>query len=83
MLRRFWQIGPMSLKISSERLISWLQSIPVLAIFPAGKPTEPIVIRDLISSRATVIDALKQAGPSRATAGTSTASAVMPNKSVN
>ncbi len=58
-------------------------SIPVLAIFPAGKPTEPIIIRDLISSRAAVIDALKQAGPSRASAGTSTASAAIPSKSVN
>jgi thiol:disulfide interchange protein len=58
-------------------------SIPVLAIFPAGKPTEPIIMRDLISSRAAVIDALKQAGPSRASAGTNTASATITSKSVN
>jgi suppressor for copper-sensitivity B len=43
-------------------------SIPVLAIFPAGKPNQPIVLRDVISQRA-LIEALKRAGPSRDTVG--------------
>lgn len=38
-------------------------SIPVLAIYPAGKPNQPIVLRDLVS-QSTVIEALEQAGPS-------------------
>ena len=40
-------------------------SIPVLAVFPAGKPLdEAIVIRDLLS-RQQVLDAIKAAGPSK------------------
>ena len=39
-------------------------SIPVLAIYPAGKPNQPIVLRDLLSQN-TVLEALKKAGPSR------------------
>jgi thiol:disulfide interchange protein len=41
------------------------RSIPVLAVFPAGDPTKPIVLRDLLT-RGQVIDALRQAGPSKA-----------------
>jgi thiol:disulfide interchange protein len=48
-------------------------SIPVLAIFPAGRPTEPIVLRDLLK-QGDVIEALRQAGPS-ATAPSTAASA--------
>lgn len=48
------------------------RSIPVLAIFPAVKPGEPprdpIVLRDLITE-SQVLDAIRQAGPSRPTAG--------------
>jgi thiol:disulfide interchange protein len=40
-------------------------SIPVLAIFPAGQPERPIILRDLLGQQK-VIDALKQAGPSKA-----------------
>jgi len=40
------------------------ESIPLLAIFPAGKPNQPIVLRDLVSQRQ-VLEALKNAGPSR------------------
>jgi thiol:disulfide interchange protein len=47
-------------------------SIPVLAIFPAGRPTEPIVLRDLLK-QGDVIEALRQAGPS-ATAPSTAAS---------
>ena len=39
-------------------------SIPVLAIYPAGKPNQPIVLRDLLSQN-TVLEALKEAGPSQ------------------
>lgn len=38
-------------------------SIPVLAIYPAGDPDNPIVLRDLIS-QTQVLEALQQAGPS-------------------
>jgi thiol:disulfide interchange protein len=38
-------------------------SIPVLAIFPASRPNEPIVLYDLLSKRE-ILDALKKAGPS-------------------
>jgi thiol:disulfide interchange protein len=41
------------------------RSIPVLAVFPAGDPTRPIVLRDLIS-KGQVIEAIRQAGPSKA-----------------
>ena len=41
-------------------------SIPVLAIYPAGKPNEPIVLRDLLTQNM-VLEALKEAGPSRNT----------------
>ena len=46
------------------------RSIPVLAVFPAAQPDEPprepIILRDLITE-SQVLDALKQAGPSRPT----------------
>ncbi len=40
------------------------RSIPLLAIYPPGPDAKPIVLRDLVSE-ADVVDALKQAGPSR------------------
>lgn len=40
------------------------KQIPLLAIFPADPNAEPIILRDLISEKM-VIDALKEAGPSR------------------
>jgi thiol:disulfide interchange protein len=44
-------------------------SIPFLAIYPAGKPNEVIVLRDVIT-QSQLLDALKTAGPSQsATAG--------------
>ena len=49
------------------------RSIPVLAVFPAGGPDEPIrapiILRDLITE-SQVLKALEQAGPSRPTIGT-------------
>jgi thiol:disulfide interchange protein len=41
------------------------RSIPVLAVFPAGEPTRPIVLRDLVT-KGQVVEALRQAGPSKA-----------------
>ncbi|WP_164102020.1 protein-disulfide reductase DsbD family protein [Candidatus Laterigemmans baculatus] len=38
-------------------------AIPVLAIYPAGRPGEPIVLRDLVSQEQ-VLDALRSAGAS-------------------
>lgn len=55
------------------------RSIPVLAVFPAGganePPRAPIILRDLITE-SQVLDALKQAGPSRPTIGTIRAAAL-------
>lgn len=39
--------------------------VPVLAIYPAGRPNDPIVFRGAYT-QAAVLDALKQAGPSQA-----------------
>jgi len=49
-----------------ERMLKALESksIPVLAIFPADHPNEPIVLRDVIS-QSEVVAALEEAGPSR------------------
>lgn len=40
------------------------RSIPVLAIYPGTNPNEPIILRDLVSQQS-VLNALKEAGPSR------------------
>ncbi len=40
-------------------------SIPVLAIYPPGQPKEPIILRDILAE-SDVLEALKEAGPSRA-----------------
>ena len=39
-------------------------SIPLLAIFPADHPDQPIVLRDVVT-KAQVVEALEKAGPSR------------------
>ena len=61
-----WTEESPEIKAMLETLQS--RSIPVLAIFPAGKPNEtprdPIVLRDLITE-SQVLDAIQQAGPSR------------------
>jgi thiol:disulfide interchange protein len=61
-----WTDGSPEIKQALESLGS--RSIPVLAVFPAGRPGEPapapIVLRDLISER-DVLTALDEAGPSR------------------
>ena len=44
-------------------------SIPILAIYPANSPKNPIVLRDVVQMQ-DVLDALKKAGPSKPTSGT-------------
>jgi suppressor for copper-sensitivity B len=39
------------------------KSIPLLAIYPSGRPENPIVLRDIVSQKA-VLEALQEAGPS-------------------
>ena len=60
-----WTDGSEEIRETLEGLGS--RSIPVLAIYPAGKPGEklpdPIVLRDLLSE-SQVVAALEQAGPS-------------------
>lgn len=60
---------------NNEEIRSKLQelnsnSIPVLAFYPGSDPANPIVLRDLVS-QGDVLEALKQAGPSIASAGSS------------
>ncbi len=53
------------------------QSIPILAIYPAGRPQDVIILRDLVSAQQ-VVEALEKAGPSKDAAkgeGTATAEA--------
>jgi thiol:disulfide interchange protein len=57
-----WTDGSPEIGAALESLRS--KSIPVLAIYPAGHPEEVLVLRDLVT-KAQVLDALKQAGPSR------------------
>ena len=52
-----------------EALIGANPQIPVVAIFPAGKPNEPIVLNDMFS-RSRLLEQLDKAGPSRPTAAT-------------
>lgn len=42
-------------------------SIPVYAVFPADRPKEPLVLRDLVS-KWQIVSALREAGPSRSPA---------------
>lgn len=57
-----WTDGSQEIKDMLTALQS--NSIPVVAIFPADRPNEPIVLRDLIS-QGRLLDALKEAGPSQ------------------
>ena len=57
-----WSQPSDEIKTSLEKLES--NSIPVLAIYPANRPGEVIVLRDLISQRQ-LLEALDKAGPSK------------------
>ncbi len=50
------------------------QSIPVLAIYPAGRPQDVIILRDLVTKQQ-VVEALEKAGPSKDAAKGETATA--------
>ncbi len=53
------------------------QSIPILAIYPAGRPQDVIILRDIVTTKQ-VVEALEKAGPSKSIpkeAGTATAEA--------
>ncbi|NNE01503.1 MAG: disulfide bond formation protein DsbD [Pirellulaceae bacterium] len=50
-----------SIKKKLEELQS--RSIPLLAIYPGDQPDQPIILRDLVS-QGSVLEALRQAGPS-------------------
>ncbi|MEZ6099829.1 MAG: thioredoxin family protein [Pirellulaceae bacterium] len=54
------------------------RSIPLMAIYPAGRPNEVIVLRDVLTE-STVVEALQQAGPSKGDQETLTANATLPN----
>ena len=57
-----WSDGGPKIKAALESLGA--RSIPLLAIYPADRPTEPIILRDVITKRQ-LLDALREAGPSR------------------
>jgi suppressor for copper-sensitivity B len=57
-----WTDGSIEIKEMLESLKS--NSIPLLAIYPANKPNDPIVLRDVVQ-RQQVIDAINEAGPSK------------------
>jgi thiol:disulfide interchange protein len=48
------------------------RSIPLLAIYPAGRPAEVVVLRDVISETQ-LLEALEKAGPSKPAAATTSA----------
>ncbi len=56
-----WTDQSDAIKEKLEELNS--RSIPLLVIYPAGRPHEPIVLRDLVTQQ-DVIEALRQAGAS-------------------
>ena len=66
-----WTDGDNEVTAMLERLGS--KNIPILAIFPAGQPDAPIVLRGAYTQQQ-VIDALKQAGPSSAGSANKTVS---------
>ena len=51
-------------------------AVPVLAIFPAGRPNEPIVLASGFYTRGELLDKLKQAGPSKGAMGEAPATAM-------
>jgi thiol:disulfide interchange protein len=57
-----WTDGSQEIKEMLSALES--NSIPVVAIFPADRPDEAIVLRDLIT-QGRLLEALRQAGPSQ------------------
>jgi thiol:disulfide interchange protein len=52
-----------------SRLVGPSGAVPVLAIFPATRPNEPIVLSNGLYTRGELLDKLKQAGPSKGAVG--------------
>ncbi|MBC7852977.1 MAG: thioredoxin family protein [Pirellulaceae bacterium] len=70
-----WTESNPEIKAKLSELYS--DSIPILAIYPAGRPQDVIILRDLVSAKQ-VVEALEKAGPSKDAAkgqGTATAEA--------
>ncbi|WP_250931045.1 protein-disulfide reductase DsbD family protein [Aporhodopirellula aestuarii] len=59
-----WTDRDPEIKAKLEELQS--KSIPLLAIYPGANPEQPILLRDLVTQQ-TVLDKLREAGPSRGT----------------
>ncbi len=74
-----WTTGSTEIKEALTSLNS--RSIPVLAIYPADKPDEPIILRDVISKQQ-ILDALKQAGKSKNIESAATAALSAANKTM-
>jgi suppressor for copper-sensitivity B len=55
------------------------QSIPILAIYPAGRPQDVIILRDLVTAQQ-VVEALEKAGPSKDAKGQGTTTAEVGQK---
>ncbi len=51
------------------------RSIPLLAIFPADRPDQPIILRDVITKQQ-LLDAIEQAGPSKGSSQLTAARAI-------
>lgn len=61
-LKADWTDGSDEIRTFLNKVLK-SKSIPICAIFPAGRPNNPIVLRDLIT-KSQVLDALRRAGPS-------------------
>jgi suppressor for copper-sensitivity B len=61
-LKADWTDGSDEIRTFLNKVLK-SKSIPICAIFPAGRPNNPIVLRDLIT-KDQVLDALRKAGPS-------------------
>lgn len=77
-LKADWTHGDEQVTAMLEALGS--KQVPVLAIFPAGKASEPIVLRGGYTKQ-TVLDALAKAGPSRDASGVQAAGMLSPGMS--
>jgi suppressor for copper-sensitivity B len=72
-LRADWSKPSPEIETMLEKLKS--ASIPLYAVFPADRPEQPIVLRDLIT-KGQVVDALRRAGPSKGATATAGATAM-------
>jgi thiol:disulfide interchange protein len=59
-----------------SKLVGPSGSVPALAVFPTGRPNEPIVLKDFYT-RGELLEKLKQAGPSKGAVGKPPATAMV------